>query len=188
MHHVFLQPLSEKEMGRLDDLLLKYGNERAIRTLSELDGFFVALISSAEYIDPDEWLHEVGGRVQKLRREAEEEAFHALLMRYMNSVANDLFEACEEFEPLFVASPTSGEPVFVVEDWCQGYMRGVSLAQWTGLPAPYSKHLSLIALHGLESNYAKVQAMSPDEHRDSIDGVTYAMRALYRHSLALRTA
>ncbi|PWB32899.1 metal-binding protein [Pseudomonas sp. SDI] len=187
MDTVFLHPLSDKEMTRLDDLLFKYGSDKAIRTLSELDGFFVALVSSAEFIDPSDWLHVIGGRTQKLKREAEEEAFYALLMRYMNSVANDLFEACDAFEPLFVASPTSMQPLVMVEDWCSGYMRGVRLSGWSGIGAGLSKELAVIATHGLKEHQANVASMSVEQYNASIEAITEAMRSLYRHSLSLRT-
>lgn len=187
MPSVFLQPLSEKEMGRLDDLLLKYASAKAINTLSELDGFFVALASSPEFIDPGDWLKEVGGKLPKPRREAEEEAFHALLLRYMNSVANDLFMSLDTFEPLFAEGSGSKRSV-MVDDWCAGYIRGVHLAKWRPLPARLDQHLASISLHGLARNLASVERLDADAYESSLDEVETAMRELYRHALGQRVS
>jgi uncharacterized protein len=41
-----LPALSEKELDRLEDLLITYGNDYSVLDLAELNGFFTALASS----------------------------------------------------------------------------------------------------------------------------------------------
>lgn len=176
----FVQPLNAKERGRLDGFLLKYGNDEAILTLSELDGFLVALASSPVRLTPNEWLPEVtGGREPRFKKPAEAEAFSALLMRYMNNVAGALNEACDDFEPLFVEDESEPEPQVVVDEWCFGYLRGVQVARWPALPPVQAAHLEAIALHGLEDNIHQVEALQPQQHDASIEAIVIGLRALY---------
>lgn len=178
---VFVQPLNTKEMNRLDGFLLKYGNDEAILTLSELDGFLVALASSPVLLTPNEWLPEVtGGREPRFKRPAEAEAFSALLMRYMNNVTGALNEACDNFEPLFLEDESEPDPQVAVEEWCFGYLRGVQVARWSALPPVQVRHLEAIALHGLEENIEKVEALQPQQHEASIAAIVTGLRALYR--------
>lgn len=177
----FVQPLNDKEMTRLDGFLLKYGNDEAILTLSELDGFLVALASSPVLLTPNEWLPEVtGGRAPRFKKPAEAEAFSALLMRYMNNVAGELSEACDAFEPLFLEDESEPDPQVVVEEWCFGYLRGVQVARWPALPPVQVRHLEAIALHGLDENIEKIEALQPQEHAASVEAVVLGLRALYR--------
>ncbi|MBV6289444.1 UPF0149 family protein [Pseudomonas sp. MAFF 301350] len=169
-------------MNRLDGFLLKYGNGEAILTLSELDGFLVALASSPVRLTPNEWLLEVtGGREPRFKKsaEAEAEAFSALLMRYMNNVAGELSEACDDFEPLFLEDESEPEPQMVVDEWCFGYLRGVQVARWPALPPVQAAHLEAIALHGLEDNIDQVEALQPQQHDASIEAIVIGLRALY---------
>lgn len=176
----FVQPLNAKEMGRLDGFLLKYGNDEAILTLSELDGFLVALASSPVRLTPNEWLPEVtGGREPRFKKPAEAEAFSALLMRYMNNVAGELNETCDDFEPLFLEDESEPEPQVVVDEWCFGYLRGVQVARWPALPPVQAAHLEAIALHGLEDNIHQVEALQPQQHDASIEAIVIGLRALY---------
>lgn len=47
-----LPPLSEKELHRLEDLLITYGNDYSVLNLAELNGFFTALASSPTTVTP----------------------------------------------------------------------------------------------------------------------------------------
>lgn len=51
-----LPVLSEKELDRLEDLLITYGNDYSVLNLAELNGFFVALASSPVTVLPEQWL------------------------------------------------------------------------------------------------------------------------------------
>lgn len=185
---IFVQPLNDKEMSRLDGFLLKYGNDEAILTLSELDGFLVALASSPVLLTPNEWLPEVtGGHAPRFKKPAEAEAFSALLMRYMNNVMGELHEACDEFQPMFLEDDAEPDPQVVVEEWCFGYLRGVQVARWQALPAVQAGHLDAIALHGLEENIDKVEALLPEQHEASIEAIVTGLRALYRYADSQRS-
>ncbi|ATR84410.1 metal-binding protein [Pseudomonas sp. HLS-6] len=187
MYAAYLQPLNDRELGRLDDLLLKYGNDDAIQTLSELDGLFVALASSPSALMPSQWLPEIsGGRKVKFKKEAEGEAYYALLLRHMNSIEQSLQDATDRFEPPFLGCSEGIGVADMIEDWCFGYMRGVQLAQWPELPIEQAVHLAAIELHGLEENLSKVEALTKEEHSASIEPIVVAARALNCYFLAQR--
>jgi uncharacterized protein len=52
-----------------------------------------------------------------------------ILIRHMNSIAAHLIEEPESFEPLFLESEVDGKTFTIVDEWCEGYRRGVELAE-----------------------------------------------------------
>ena len=51
-------PLTDAEVDRLDEILKRFGNKRAMN-LEMLDGFFAALISGPDNVPPSEYLPEI---------------------------------------------------------------------------------------------------------------------------------
>jgi len=54
-------------------------------------------------------------------------------MRHMNNIASLLMEQPQHFEPMFLQHEADGGEIhIIVDEWCEGYMRGVVLAeeQW----------------------------------------------------------
>ena len=49
-------PLNESELEWLDDILTKYNTDHAILDVAELDGLLTAVLSSAQEIEPAEWV------------------------------------------------------------------------------------------------------------------------------------
>src|SRR6218665_91122 len=105
------QPLNEAELDELDELLLSLGEQLeeqngmdvdSILCVSELDGFFTALISGPDIGLPSEWLPALwGGDSPIYADEQHAQRTLNLLMRYMNSVASTLHSDPENFEPVF---------------------------------------------------------------------------------------
>jgi len=136
-----MEPLDEAEMDELDRFLLYRGKvgaedhyvegrDEGILTLSELDGFFTAIISGPKEITPSLWLPAVWGDVepQWASRQAFERIF-ALLSRHMSSIIAALLHSENLFEPLFMEQEVEGKRHTIVHEWCVGYMRGIGLAQ-----------------------------------------------------------
>ena len=55
-----LQPLTDAELDKLDDILKRFGDKRAMN-LETLDGFFAALICGPDDVPPSEYLPEIWG-------------------------------------------------------------------------------------------------------------------------------
>lgn len=175
-----LPALSEKELDRLEDLLITYGNDYSVLNLAELNGFFTALASSPVTVTPEQWLPAVaGGKVPKFKKPAHEEAYVALMLRYASQVAEELGDNVDQFEPLFEESEGEQGTVIVMEEWCFGYMRGTQIAGWGELPAEQDQLLKAISLHGLEDNFELLDQMSDEDIQACVPQVIQAARQLY---------
>ncbi len=176
-----LPALSDKELDRLEDLLITYGNDYSVLNLAELHGFLTALASSPVNVIPEKWLPVVaGGKVPKFKRPAHAEAYTALLLRFANEVTEDLAYDLDHFEPIFEQSTNDEAPTIIMEEWCFGYMRGTQLAGWQALPEEQDALLKDISLHGLEDNFELLDALSFEEHQAYAPRIVKAARALYR--------
>lgn len=177
-----LRPLSEKELTRLEDLLITYGNDYSVLNLAELNGFFTALASSPVKVLPEQWLPAAaGGKVPKFKKPAHEEAYTALMLRYADQIAQSLVNDLAHFQPLFEESESEDGSTVILEEWCFGYMRGTQVAAWETLPPAQNQQLKAISLHGLEDNFELLDAMSADELHACVPVVIEAARALYRY-------
>ncbi|MBK5012411.1 UPF0149 family protein [Pseudomonas sp. S60] len=175
-----LPTLTDKELDRLEDLLITYGNDYSVLNLAELNGFFTALASSPTTVHPGEWLPAVaGGSVPKFKKPAHEEAYTALMLRYASQVAEQLEEDVDHFVPLFEETESEQGPVTVMEEWCFGYMRGTQVAAWPALPAAQDSLLRAISLHGLEDNVELLDQMSEQDIQACVPQVIDAVRKLY---------
>ncbi len=76
--------------------------------------------------------------------------FVGLCFQHMNDIAGCLYEAPEQFEPIFNGREVKGKTYTIVEEWCFGYMKGRSLDDWSALPEALRPSLEAIALHGIE--------------------------------------
>ncbi|WP_336748309.1 YecA family protein [Pantoea vagans] len=180
-------PLSEKELQWLEDMLEKYGSEASIIDVSELDGLLTAVLSGPVTVEPSQWLVALWGgekQIPKWSNEREMTRFMSLCFQHMNDVADRLSEFPEQFEPLFGIREMEGLEFTVVEEWCFGYMRGVTLTDWSGLPADLQPALDAIALHGVEENLERIDAMTPEEMEASIEAIRPAALALHDHWIA----
>lgn len=138
----YTQPLTDEELEDLEDLLLdRYGDEEepeegrdeGIFLLDELDGFITALVSGPVAVLPPVWLPVVWGDYPPLWQSHEEmDYFMGLLRRYQNEIANLLAQHPESFEPLYSWYELDRKRYDIVDDWCEGYMRGVHVlgASW----------------------------------------------------------
>jgi uncharacterized protein len=134
-------PLSEAELAELDDALLNRFDEDAepvsgdegIIDVSELDGLLTAVVSSPVMIMPSHWLPAVWGDYPPVfETDAEVERVFSLMVRHLNGIAATLMNSPAEFEPLFEFREVDGQEFTIVDEWCEGYLRGIELAQELG--------------------------------------------------------
>ncbi len=129
--------LSEDEIERLDRFLLDRIDEgtdtdrkdEGVLDITELDGLFTAIVSGPVVIPPSKWLPAVWGDFEPVWESTNEfKAILSLMMRHMNSIAAILMEQPEEFEPIFLEKKVDEKTYTIVDEWCEGYWRGVTLA------------------------------------------------------------
>lgn len=174
--------LNEEEMEYLNELLVEYGTDDSILDVSELDGFFTALVTGPAEVTMEQWYPAIWGGAEvepELESEEEAEQVEQLLQRMYQSLREQLQEDPEEFSALFYEGDFEGEAVTVVEEWCFGFMRGVKLGAWPVLAPAQTVLLDAIALHGDEENFPLLDKMTLDEHQNTIGDIEPAVRKLY---------
>lgn len=187
---MFDTPLTEAETDRLNQLLFDYGHDDSILCLSELDGFLTALVSGPNAIMPNQWLPAIwGGITQQPQWQSptQMQEFMQLVMRHMNGIVDGLMHAPSEFEALFNYREVDGKTHIIVEEWCFGYMRGVSLDNgWAQLPQSLAQDFDLLRLHGTEGGFESVARMSEAQMAESIRRIEPAVRRLHAYWLSQR--
>jgi uncharacterized protein len=137
MNDIFT-PLTDEECDRLNRFLLDRIDEEAdaldkdegVLDISELDGMFTALVSGPTSTVPSRWLPVVWGDFEPVwDNQKEFEEILTLMIRHMNGIAHLLIEDPEEFEPMFLEREVDGHTYTIVDEWCDGYVRGVELAE-----------------------------------------------------------
>jgi uncharacterized protein len=115
---------------RIDENAVTEGMDEGVLDLSELDGLLTAVVSGPSLIPPSQWIPMVWGDFEpEFESEQEAQKVIMLMMEIMSSRASTLMESPQEYEPLFEVRIIDGKEYPIVDEWCEGYMRGVSLAQ-----------------------------------------------------------
>jgi uncharacterized protein len=150
-----LNPLSEAELDLLDNILMSridedidtFDMDEGILNISELDGFFTAIASGPIAIQPSVWLPMIWGDFEP-DWESEELFMEmiSLMMRHMNGIVDSLMEQADTFEPLFFERYVDEKTYTIVDEWCEGYRRGVDLAveHWDKGGEEVARRLSFI--------------------------------------------
>lgn len=129
-------PLNEEEIDQLDQFLLDHidedadteGKDEGLLGISDLDGFFTALVSGPVTIPPSRWLPTVWGDFDpEWKSKKHFEDIFSLMIRHMNGIAATLMGEPEVFEPIFMERELEGKTYTIVDEWCEGYLRGVAL-------------------------------------------------------------
>lgn len=188
------RPLNEAELDELEELLLSLGEQieeekgeeaDSVLCLSELDGFFTALISGPDAVLPSEWLPALwGGESPVYADEKQAQRTLNLLMRYMNDVASVLHDDPESYEPMFSYSVVDEVEYEIVDEWCYGYLRGVELRedQWRLLLDESPELLNILALFGSEAGWdelKKIEQPEQAELRSMIPSVAREIHAFW---------
>jgi len=133
--------LSDEELDYINEFLLERiaddidttGKDEGIFDIVTLDGFFTALVSGPEVVAPSRWLSTIWGDFEpEWDSEEEFETIFQLLVRHMNDIVVTLSQAPWMFEPLFYEREVDDATNTIVDEWCEGYRRGVELtnSEW----------------------------------------------------------
>lgn len=183
--------LNKNELKLLGDVLERYGNDDTVENVSELDGYFTALVSGPEIVLPSRWYPALWGKTCDPEWDSQSEFEHCfqLLVRHMNSIVTTLMERPETFHAMRESRDIEGGLVKIGDDWCFGYMRGVALGGgWVDLPPALKPQLRAIELYGREDNYRSLVGMTKCEREDSAKLIEPAVRTLHAYWLAQRSA
>ena len=141
--------LTDEQLDYVEEVLGQYASETSVGSISELDGFFAAIVSGPQAITFDDWYAALWGGPDQLpvfKDDKQFQKFFDLLIQHMNQLAMLLEEDFENFAPIF--NLFDDEEVVSVEDWCYGYERGVVVGgSWLDMPDQEQDLLALITLH-----------------------------------------
>ena len=131
-----IERLSETEIEYLSILLdVKYN----IMTLTELHGFFTAILSSPVLVKPSEWMPYIlldeDGNERNCSEDFEEfQEFHRLIFKFYNQIISDL----NKDEDYKIISFEHGKYINIkdaseeeLEYWCSSYIAGTYYGQWS---------------------------------------------------------
>jgi len=190
-------PLTGDEFEFLDRFLLdrvdqsEGDTERNVGILdvSELDGFLTAIVSGPEPVIPSVWMPAVWGEFEPAWRSEDELAtIFALLMRHMNSIAWQLMNQPEAFEPLFGGRMVDDEEYLIVDDWCAGYLRGIALTAgaWRDGGERIETLLQPLFAFGTPSGWDALEDLEEDEELSLQQSIAPSARAIHRFWLSRR--
>jgi uncharacterized protein len=188
--------LTNEEMDQLGKFLLDRineddvteGRDEGILDISTLDGFMTALVSGPSVIPPSQWLPAVWGEFEPEWESAKHfETILTLMMRHMNDIAGMLMEAPDEFEPIFMEREVDGKLYCIVDEWCEGYLRGMSLNSkpWSEVDG-IETLLGTLLLFASEEGWEKLEGLPEDEVERHQRRIAPAVRRIHAYWLERR--
>ena len=106
----------------------------------------------------------------------------ALVMAYYDDIVQWFELQPEAFQPTFYESKIEGKRVFIVDEWCFGFLKGVRLdtAEWKPLKKERPDLLRPIQLFGSPSGWKEIKTGdSVALHKKWSRKVTPAVRAVH---------
>ncbi len=189
-------PLTNEELSKLDDFLLdrvdedEYveGIDEGILDISALDGFMTAIVSGPNMVPPSQWLPVVWGNFEPVWESDQQfEEIMTLMMRHMNGIAGMLIDAPDDFEPIFMQREIDGKVYSIVDEWCEGYLRGMALDIRAWSEAEEIKELlGILLLFASESGWEELKQMADEEVEKCQDMIAPAVRSIHAYWLAQR--
>lgn len=181
------QPLNAADFDFLEGALLQYGDDNCVLNCSELDGYFTALVSGPAQVDINDWFPAIwGGQTPNWSSPDKAKQFIQLCVRHMNTLASQLIANPEAFSPRFEQTEHQGQPLTLAEEWCFGYLRGVSLGNWPGLPAPLTAKFQVISLCAEQDNFELPADLDTALHQQNVAAIEPAALAIHNYWVAQR--
>lgn len=190
-------PLSDAEVEELDDFLLDADGIDESMNVSMLDGFLTAIICGPKLIPPNEWMRwvwdtEHGKDTPHFASVDESTRILSMLTRHLNDITNTLDRAPEHYEPLLLENINHGNPIPILDEWCMGFVKGMSLDQdgWSEIATAHADWLSTILLYGTEKGWDTLLArdIPLEEHMAMADELSTDVLAIYAGLKTLREA
>jgi uncharacterized protein len=191
-------PLTNQEVDDLDAFLLQSGLD-APMDISMLDGFLCAVLSAPRQMPPTQWMpwiwdYEAAEQVPQFANDKNAKHVASLVMRFAREIALNLEHALDEFEPLFPERETETGSEFVIDDWCFGFLKAISLdpGAWQPLLDEHPDWFVTLNLYGTEAGWKRLEEeieTLPDadvRHSASVAAIAPALRLIYCYWQAVR--
>ncbi len=173
------KPESDDVFGIVDYYLDLYGHDNSILDTSELDGFFVALACYPQMIMPSIWMPAIwAGEELCPEWESEKELmnFNTAVMVFYDYAMQSM--NAHDHEALFLYHEVDQKTYTIVDEWCEGFLRGINL--WQPISSSdaivLEKALEPIRLFATEHGFEKLEKMTEEEiekNQNKIESVTF---------------
>lgn len=185
-----VQLFSEQALDTLDAWLRR--RPVGLFDIVTLEGFLTAIVIGPNAISPVQWLPKVwGGRAPKFRDLDELNRFTALVMAYHNHIAVHFETDPTHFAPTFYQNKVGRKTILIVDEWCEGFMKGVRLdaKAWKPLERERPQLLKPIRLFGTRAGWRELKAGGEVAmHATWSVRVAPAVRDIYSYWLPFRRA
>ena len=111
--------------------------------------------------NPVRWLPKVwGGHAPKFRDLDELNRFTALVMAYHNDIAVQFEIDSAHFAPTFYQRKVGRKTILIVDEWCEGFMKGVRLdaKAWKPIERERPQLLKPLQLFGTRAGWRELKA------------------------------
>ncbi len=191
------EPLSEQEFDELDRLLLSDEMPESCMDVVTLEGFLTAIVIGPVTLSPTAWLPRIWGgeNLEKAPQFPSLEGLDRLVdlvMRLYNEVVS-LFEADPAaFSPTFYERTVEGKTYTIVDEWCDGFLQGVQLAQeaWRPMLNSDPGMFKPFELFATPEGWAELDASADEEamHREWSNKIAPTVIAIHAYWLPYRRA
>lgn len=181
---------SDEDFELLDEWLLR--RPTGIHDVITLEGFLTAIVIGPNTLSPMTWLPKVwGGRVAKFRDLEEMNRFIALVTAFYNEIVLWFEHDPQGFEPTFYESKFEGKRIAIVDEWCEGFLKGMRLdaAGWKRLKKARPELLKPMELFGSRAGWRELRAGDAEKlHRTWSKRIAPAVREIHAYWLPYRHA
>jgi uncharacterized protein len=181
---------SEVDFAQLDTWL--QARRAGMADIVTLEGFLTAIVIGPNMISPNLWLPKVWGKGKTPFKDIEElNRFVALVMGLYNEIAGCFELDPAAFEPSFYERSFNDETVIIVDEWCEGFIKGIRIdsAGWQPLKRERPDLLKPIELFGTRTGWRELkEGGDAAMHAIWSPRIAPAVRAIYAHWLLHRQA
>jgi uncharacterized protein len=154
-----MQAFTEEDFQALEAWLWRRGT--GMYDIVTLEGFLTAIVIGPNTLMPMSWLPKVWGGQQARFRDIEEmNRFMALVMGLYNDIVFQFEADPGGFEPTFYENKVGRKRVIVVDEWCDGFIKGVRLdvKGWKVLDRQRPELLKPMRLFGTRAGWRELEA------------------------------
>jgi uncharacterized protein len=185
-----MKAFTEEDFQTLEEWLQR--RRTGMYDIVALEGFLTAVVIGPNTLMPMVWLPKVwGGRAPRFRDLAEMNRFMALVMGLHNAIAMHFDTNPDGFEPTFYESKVGKKRIIVVDEWCEGFIKGVRLdaKAWRVLDKERPELLKPMRLFGTRAGWRELDAGGAVKMHTTWSGrVAPAVRDIYAFWLPHRRA
>ena len=190
------RPLTDAEIELLDDFLISDAiDEDAAMDVSMMDGFITAVASGPNMMVPSAmlrwiWDTEHGNEAPRFAGTSEARRITGLILRHWNDVNDTLNQTPDAYEPLLLEREFEGNVLSIIDEWCEGYWKGIELDRdaWEPLIASHPEWFTVIMLYGTPYGWAELerQRYSVEQHQAFALSLADSARHIHQYWLGQR--